>query len=664
MDALAQITHQKLALTRNPIIVNVDPVVLASGLSRVDLRYFLTLWVQKSFQAGEYTEYATLEASEAPTATGSTTSAGAYFELQARLNDLLGATLPAAHAGQITVCPDLIRRYYYVSARYNGEALLDTTNSVTSWAIRAGVSERDYAMYRDLFFTSYIGDGRRFLTWQPDHKSVLPQQPEFLYFVTNFSPAPASLQLRVQCYYEDRTSDTHTAMSIADVTYMTAYALPVGYDQLGLASRPKPVLSYQVWLSNEATEQVSEARTFRVDYRAYESTRFVLFQNGLGGYDTVACLGVPATTVKVERQILQRFQGYDYLFTAAEELVNAVSGERSLTLNLGTWLNRSYRAYLEDLLFSEQFYLLDGAEFVPLTPLFEAMSFDNPREWPIERTLSFRYANRFTRYSQLPVIVKEERPTSWRQWTTSCELGANGVRTGKRIVNELVKYYLDSGENVRPLITKPNVPGTEGYIAPWETDDCAAATTPYLSALLSRASSKKRSNCAAGQVGSTWTITVAAGAFGSEQSQADANAKAEVRYTELDTQPNADASGTCVAAVPIPLAIHNQCPGDANGSTGPAYNPVVALLVNGAELIPNTSFTNGLRFADTGISAGSYMIDVRCIFAGQPTLPYKIRIPSKNLASGTLHSNQTHRFANVVVNWGDADLIVIVEPAP
>ena len=664
MDYLAPITHQKLALTRNPILVNVDPVVLADGLSRVDLRYFLTLYVQKSFQAGEYTEYSTLEASEAPPTEGSTTSAGAYFELQARLNDLLSSTLPSFNSRQITVCPDLIRRYYYVSARYNGDDLLDTTNSVTGWAIRSGVSERDYDMYRELFFTSYIGAGCRFLTWQPDHKSVLTHQPEFLYFVTNFSPVPASMLLRVKCYYEDRTSETFTALSIADVTYMTAYALPVGYDQLGLASRPKKVLSYEVWLSNQDTQQLSEVRTYRVDYRAYESTRFVLFQNGLGGYDTVACLGVPSTTVKVDRQILQRFKGYDYLFTVAEEQINAVSGERSLTLNLGSWLNRAYRTYLEDLLFSDQFYLLDGADFVPLTPLFDAMSFDNPREWPIERSLTFRYANRFTRYSQLPVIVREERPTSWRQWTTSCELGGNGVRSGRRIVNQLVRYYLDSGENVRPLITKPNVPGTEGYIAPWPTDDCAADTTPFLSALVSRVSSKKRGNCGAGQVGSTWTITVAAGAYGSEQSQADADAKAEVRYVELDTQANADAFGTCMAAVPIPVALRNLCPGDANGYTGSAYNPIVALLFDGVEKVPNTAYhATEVRYADSGMPAGSYMIDVKCIFSAQPTLPYKIRIPSKNLISGTLNSNQTHRFANVVVNWGDADLIVIVEPA-
>ena len=41
MDYLATITHQKLVMTRNPIVVIADPAVLAPLASRIDLRYYL-----------------------------------------------------------------------------------------------------------------------------------------------------------------------------------------------------------------------------------------------------------------------------------------------------------------------------------------------------------------------------------------------------------------------------------------------------------------------------------------------------------------------------------------------------------------------------------------------------------------------------------------------
>ncbi|TDB69113.1 DUF5977 domain-containing protein [Arundinibacter roseus] len=656
MDYLANITHQKLVLTRNPVVVSVDPVVLPEGQSRIDLRYFCEVMVQKGFQGSSFELLSRHEASEQPPTAGSTTSAGAYFEIHTRLDDLLSTEPPEFGSNKVQVCANLTRQYYTRIERYDGDTLLDSEQQTSCWAIKAGVAERDYDTYHDLFFTRHIGDGRRFLTWQPDNKLVRVDQPEWLYFITNFDPTPSELRVRVRCLYDDNSRETYTAGTISNVSFMTVYALPVSMEALGLLNRPKTVIRYEVWLSNEAQEVVSETRSYQVWNEHFETVKYLLYQNGLGGYDTLAFVGNLVESVKVSRSLVSRFVGYDYLPTVAEDLINEVTGERQLSLTLGGRISERQRSYLQDLLFSQEFYLADG-EWIPLMPLFDGYVTENVDEWPIDRTLTFRYANAQSRYSSLPRIAKESRPTSWREWTTSCEIGANGLRTGRRIVNELVKYYLDSGENVRPLITKANTPNTEGYISPWLTEDCAATTTPYLSTSVEISSTLKRTGCGPGTIGSVWTITLPAGAYGSELSQADADAKALAAAQALDTQAAANSNGSCVPTTPIPLALQNTTT-DVPG----VFDPVIALLVNDVEVVPNTDVESSVRYADNGLAAGTYNIDVRISYGGSPFQEFRLSIPSKNLTSAILSGNQTYRFANVVVNWGDAELLVKALP--
>lgn len=667
MDYLAPVSHQKLVMTRNPIVVIVDPVVLSAEESRVDLRYYLELYVQKSFQSSQFVPLPMQEASEKPIPVGFTSSPGAFFEVQARLDDELKATPPVYGDQSISICPDLTRQYYYTTQRWNGDEQLDTESTTTMWAIRAQIAMRHYSMYKDNFFTKVIGPTGKFLTWQPDGKFVRVDQPERLYFLTNFTPSPKQLQLRVRVLYIDGSRETFTAMQADNITPMTVYCLPVGFSELGLGSKVLAVLSYEVWLSNEDTLQVSEVRTFRVDRRAYESVRYLVFQNSLGGYDTLRCVGSPSESVVVQRQIVERFTDYDYLPTVSDVLINSVTSERQITLNVGNWLNAAYREYLEELLISEEFYIVDNEEFIPLTPTFNNILTQSVAEWPIERTLSFSYSNPIGGYSQLPKIVPISRPTSWRQYSVSCELNANGIRTGNQLVNELVKYYLDTGANVKPLVTKANITGTEGYIPPWPTGACESATTPFFNVAISGPSSLRKQDCLDGKVGQGWTMVIPAGAYGSELSQADADAKAHAAFSALDTQANANLYGSCIVPVNVGVGLQNWCPGDENGAYGGSYNPIASVIQSSfpsPEIIPNTSYTGAAtRFAGAGLPAGTWNIDVRCIFAAPPTLAYRIRIPSRNLDSGVLGGNITYRFANIPLSWGDPDLIIIVEPA-
>ena len=550
IDLIASIQHQNLVLSRNPVVINVDAVILAVGQPRTNLRYRAKIFVQRGYQNNQFEQIGEQEASELPITGSNTISAGAYFLLNNRLDDSLSPLPPILSSTQVTVCPNLTRQYYVRYARYNGITLIDETNLPTAWIYRGGISDHDYDNYRDMFFTEHIGKGRRFLTWQPTTKIVSPDQPEFLYFLTNFSPTPTQLNLRVRCLYQDGTSELFTALNMSNVAVMSVYCFPVSVAALDLATRPKKVVSYTVWVSNQINEQLSETREFQIDYVAYQNCKYLLFLNGLGTYDTLRCVGAVAEREKVARQIVERFAGYDYLPTSSDEYINDVTGERTLEVSTGNWLSERYRAYLEDMLLSAEFYVAERGHFVPLIPTFDSLTTQNKVEWPIERNFSFRYANARKQFSSLPAFAKPTRPVAWRPYVTSCEINGNGIRTGRRVVNELVLYYTDTLNLVRPLVTTTNVPGVQGYTAPQSDPNCAATTTPFLSDQIQRLGAFTKQNCATNMTGLAATITIAAATFGSEFSKADANAKAEVAFSAIDKQDYANTNGTCTNVLP------------------------------------------------------------------------------------------------------------------
>ena len=111
----------------------------------------------------------------------------------------------------------------------------------------------------------------------------------------------------------------------------------------------------------------------------------------------------------------------------------------------------------------------------------------------------------------------------------------------------LEKYYLDDNSLYLPRTLKPNVVGEEGYLVPAVSSSCGFSSTPFLSAEINRQGTYVRQNCGDALVGGFATIVIAAGAWGSTISQADANAKAEAEWQGMNTQAYANTNGTCSA---------------------------------------------------------------------------------------------------------------------
>ena len=115
-----------------------------------------------------------------------------------------------------------------------------------------------------------------FLTWQTGPKYVRMDQPEYLYFVANATPAPTTLKLKMRVG-GGAVVTIDTATSIIP---FAVYCLPVGPANATVwLHLTDSVTYYEVWLANQADERISEVRRFDIDRSYRRDVRYVLFNN-------------------------------------------------------------------------------------------------------------------------------------------------------------------------------------------------------------------------------------------------------------------------------------------------------------------------------------------------------------------------------------------------
>ena len=550
MDALAPLSFLPLRLSRNPIAYTIDALP-DTVLERANLSYILCVKTPKSYGSGEYGVLVQLPGREFPKRSelGAEYYPGAQFDAGVFVDDALKRTPPQPNQTGIVTCGDMITPYLVQTRVENaGVVVPDSIKTLPlEYAIKGSLGVEQFAAWRDQFFTGYLADSRRFLTWQPVEKWVDVNQPEFLYYLVNFTPRPLELRLKVDLYYTDGTADTLTAQRMTTVGQYVVYGIPVGFVALGLpereAAQGKEVHSYKVWISNETDQRLSEVRTYYVQ-RDYEANvRFLLFANSLGGYDTLRCTGQTARSLTVKGTNAQRALDPAYLPGTAELFSLNRLGERIITLNTGL-RDGDELDYLSEIALSDELYIVANEGFVALVPTDNPLSLRTDDEDLAGRTLSFRYAKNQVGYSDLPAApTVPTRPTRWVPVNTFCIIDDNGKRTGYMAAAKLELRYVDDGTLVKPRRSKANTPGTEGYQPAIVSAACT--TTPFVNALVERPGTYKRNNCGADQEPTVATLSIPANTYGAETAD-QLQSRIDAALAQLDTQDYANQFGACL----------------------------------------------------------------------------------------------------------------------
>ncbi|PQA60136.1 hypothetical protein [Siphonobacter curvatus] len=240
---------------------------------------------------------------------------GCRFEISPFVDALLDWSAPVAGQTGITVCPNLTLPYF-LKTEIDPE-LGSSVTGAAEIAIKAKLHEDQFPGWKDLFFTNWIGAGKRFLTWQADHKLIERNQPEFLYFLLNMQPKPSELRVRCHIQYMNGTTEIRTIQTARDLLQNCVYCIPTGFEALGLPSietaTGKEINAYTVWLNNERDDRISEYRTYLVNQDYTRNVRFLIFQNTLGGFDTLRCWGQASTSLTVTANLAQKTLEAGYL---------------------------------------------------------------------------------------------------------------------------------------------------------------------------------------------------------------------------------------------------------------------------------------------------------------------------------------------------------------
>lgn len=540
IESLVDCNAIALDMTRNKIVVNVlayDPVGV---INRTGLEYFLEVWVPTSYNSGIYKLLGTLEAREEPKQINGTVEvyAGAFFEISSLLDGMLETTKPLYAQDRISVCPCMVTPYYCIGKVKNNGVEVYNHIFTSRYAIKSGIAERDYELYKDIFFTQYIGGSRRFLTYKPVTSVIQAGQTEFLSFLTNYDANITTIKLKMVAKMLDGSEVVTTPQVLTGILPMNVYCIPIQTEDENLAS-------CSVWLLNQNNERISEVRNYIVDQRYRRHSRKILFENSLGVFDTFTFFGESAENLTFNRQIGEQFIGYDYLAEASESVIRAVRANRKLSIAID-WSSKSVVDYLTDLSFSRKLYLETDRSHLSLLPTADTfIPYDDAEDWA-GRRLEFIYGKEETNYSRLPIPMPVgSRATGWRPIATVCELDSKGKYNGKLQVTMIEKIYLDDNSLVLPRQIKANILGEEGYVLPAQSGNCASTATPFLSVQISRQGTFVRQNCGVGFIGGYATIVIPAGTWGSLLNQADANAKAEADWQSKNTQAYADQYGPC-----------------------------------------------------------------------------------------------------------------------
>lgn len=176
------------------------------------------------------------------------------------------------------------------------------------------------------------------LTWQPQEKEVTYYSPEWLTYY-----AVEACSIKLKAYFEDGTSQTQTVVSMSAGA---CYTVNMQYAVVsGMFSGKRPTY-YDVWTETSGGARLSYVQRYIAGVRRSEDESWYLFENSLGGLDSLRAYGALDDAPEYEHQIAQ-IEGV--------KIEYRVDTERRYTRNTG-YLSPREAAWLQDMFGSLQKY--------------------------------------------------------------------------------------------------------------------------------------------------------------------------------------------------------------------------------------------------------------------------------------------------------------------
>lgn len=177
-----------------------------------------------------------------------------------------------------------------------------------------------------------------FLTWQPQVKPVTYYSPEWLTYY-----AVEACSIKLEAYFEDGTSSETT---LSSPSAGTCYTLNLQYGVVSGKFSGKRPTYYDVWVESTGGQRLTYVQRYIGSQRRSEDENWYLFENSLGGLDSLRAYGALEDAPEYEHNVSQ----LDGVLTEYR-----VDTSRKYTRNTG-YLTPQESAWLQDMFSSRQKY--------------------------------------------------------------------------------------------------------------------------------------------------------------------------------------------------------------------------------------------------------------------------------------------------------------------
>lgn len=239
------------------------------------------------------------------------------IDLREVVESYLSFTFPSSDVFNQTL---LVRSF---TAKFDGQ-------TVSFNAIRAGKARLNQSASEFL--------KENFLTWQPQVKPVTYYSPEWLTYY-----AVETCRIKLKAYFEDGTSSETT---LSSPSAGTCYTLNLQYGVVSGKFSGKRPTYYDVWVESTGGQRLTYVQRYIGSQRRSEDENWYLFENSLGGLDSLRAYGALEDAPEYEHNVSQ----LDGVLTEYR-----VDTNRKHTRNTG-YLTPQESAWLQDMFSSRQKY--------------------------------------------------------------------------------------------------------------------------------------------------------------------------------------------------------------------------------------------------------------------------------------------------------------------
>jgi len=266
---------------------------------------------------------------------------------------------------------DLIRRFKIeVSEKYGNPLAENDADTVSYLRVLPGkISDLQFGLLNDkstTWLAEQLSD-KKFLTNSPRIKKTDAWASERLFFILLDSTEYDDINLNVKIHYSDGSSTSIIRESYLRAPNNSVYEFITSFSTLGLYlhNTSNIIEKYEVWITREISEVISETFTYILDHIRKSETKYFLFSNAHKMIEGVRFTGKYKNTTGYEFQESGRTlqKGYG---VADQSRIKSNPLETQDFETSTEWLSIDEMNWMRELLLSQEVYEIVDGHVVPV----------------------------------------------------------------------------------------------------------------------------------------------------------------------------------------------------------------------------------------------------------------------------------------------------------